>query len=339
MKEYLVGVNYFCGWWRDQPNKWTTPAGRDWRIDFPDRIPLLGSYNDQETLDYELEAAAEGGVDYFSMLWYAEAGKREEKPSWALNRCFELYDHSKNRGKVKFMLEFCNHPPYEIDSEKLWRESVEFFVDCMAHEHCLRIFGRPVMKLHGLEHFYRQCNRDSNLVGRKLAYIRERAAARGLGEIFLLAGVMAQGINPIERELAPFLDGINTYMDFPPLPACEKAYPYEELEAFAASGRLNHAKTSPLPYLPYLPAGWNPAPWGVQPLFELPTNEQWETALRNVKRALDENETLGFAAGGKRQKAFTIYAWNEFGEGGILAPTAGDRYRKLETLKKIFGSP
>jgi len=38
------------------------------------------------------------------------------------------------------------------------------------------------------------------------------------------------------------------------------------------------------------------------------------------------------------QKAFTIYAWNEFGEGGFVAPTAGDKYMKLEAIQEVFRS-
>jgi hypothetical protein len=37
--------------------------------------------------------------------------------------------------------------------------------------------------------------------------------------------------------------------------------------------------------------------------------------------------------------AFTIYAWNEFGEGGIVAPTQGDQYMKLEGIKTVFNAP
>lgn len=37
--------------------------------------------------------------------------------------------------------------------------------------------------------------------------------------------------------------------------------------------------------------------------------------------------------------AFTIYAWNEFDEGGIVAPKQGDQYMKLEGIKTVFGAP
>jgi hypothetical protein len=33
-----------------------------------------------------------------------------------------------------------------------------------------------------------------------------------------------------------------------------------------------------------------------------------------------------------------IYAWNEFGEGGIVAPTRGDKQVKLEVIREVFGA-
>jgi hypothetical protein len=42
---------------------------------------------------------------------------------------------------------------------------------------------------------------------------------------------------------------------------------------------------------------------------------------------------------GGTQKAFTIYAWNEFGEGGFVAPTAADKAMKLEVIRDVFGGP
>ena len=65
----LVGIYYFAGWWEPLPNKYT-PDGKDWRKDYVGRVPLLGQYNDQPTMDKEIVAAAESGVDFFQILWY-----------------------------------------------------------------------------------------------------------------------------------------------------------------------------------------------------------------------------------------------------------------------------
>ena len=72
--------------------------------------------------------------------------------------------------------------------------------------------------------------------------------------------------------------------------------------------------------------------------FAFPTEEEWTEALRDMRADLDRIGTLGLPLpGGGRQKAFTIYAWNEFGEGGIVAPTRGDGYMKLESIGTVFG--
>ena len=103
-RDYLVGVYYFAGWWQKSPNKWTT-AGHDWRPDYPGRIPTLGQYNDQQTMDQEILAAANHGVDFFQILWYPNGGP--------LNEGLRLFLASTNSGRMKFTIEFVNHPPFE----------------------------------------------------------------------------------------------------------------------------------------------------------------------------------------------------------------------------------
>ena len=53
----LVGVSYFAGWWKPLPNKWNyDPAIGDWRPQFLERVPLLGKYNEQPTMDKEMDS-------------------------------------------------------------------------------------------------------------------------------------------------------------------------------------------------------------------------------------------------------------------------------------------
>jgi hypothetical protein len=61
--------------------------------------------------------------------------------------------------------------------------------------------------------------------------------------------------------------------------------------------------------------------------------------LVGVKAGFDTGSNLGLPLpGGGRQKLFTIYAWNEFGEGGIVAPTRGEQSMKLDAIRAVFGS-
>jgi len=103
--------------------------------------------------------------------------------------------------------------------------------------------------------------------------------------------------------------------------------------------------SDPIPWMPYVAAGWNPRPWAHpngaahhRTFFTFPTREEFTNELKATKQALSKNPSLGLPRrDGTQQKAFTIYAWNEFGEGGIVAPTKGRGYMMLECIKDVFG--
>ena len=70
----------------------------------------------------------------------------------------------------------------------------------------------------------------------------------------------------------------------------------------------------------------------------MPTKDQWIRELKRMAYDLENLSNMGLQLGdGVRQKLFTIYAWNEYGEGGFVAPTQGDQYMKLEGIKEVFG--
>ena len=59
-----------------------------------------------------------------------------------------------------------------------------------------------------------------------------------------------------------------------------------------------------------------------------------------MKEAFVKYPSLGLPKkDGTRQKIFTIYAWNEFGEGGIVAPTGARGNMMLQCIKDVFGTP
>ncbi len=339
-KEYLVGVNYFAGWWRLQPNKWVV-RGRDWRRDYPERIPLLGCYNDQETMDAEIIAASEHGVDVFLMLWYVQEPERHAHGE-RLNTCIEQFKVSPENHRMRFMVEFCNHPPFDIESDQLWEKSCKEWIKSMKHPSYFRLGGKPVFKVHGLEHFYNQNDRNSQKVTIRINRLREMADEAGVGPLLIGAGTMTAGVPQLDNSgLLDSFDYFATYMDVPNLEQKEEPYPYEILLKMAEDGWKQYANSSPLPYMPYIPGGWNPGPWNdPRPRFKFPDEQSWEEALLKVKKALDTYANLRLPDGtgaDTGQKMFNIYAWNEFGEGGIVAPTVGDGWMKLKGLCNVFG--
>lgn len=340
----LVGAYYFAGWWEPLPNKYA-PHGEDWRDDFPGRVPLLGQYNDQPTMDKEIAAATEYGVDFFQILWYpvddaqrrrAAEGRRMPPHIENVNEGLRFFLASPENHKIRFTVEYVNHAPFGILDDAEWEKTCHLWCEVMRHSSYLRVGGRPVFKMHGLHAFRLQNGGDSARVAGRIATLRNAAREMGLPDPLVGAGASPLGIPPAGA-LEPF-DFVTTYMEIPRLEKRESLYPYEELLKLAQKGWNDYSRYSAKPYVPYLPAGWDPRPWrDPRPSFELPNRRQWKTALESVADALEEHENLGLPTPTGRQRLFLIYAWNEFGEGGIVAPTRGDGHMKLETIREVFG--
>ena len=120
-----------------------------------------------------------------------------------------------------------------------------------------------------------------------------------------------------------------------------KVFPYAQLGDWNTESRTNHSHDL-VPYLPNLMAGWDPRPWEEHaPSFAMPTEAEWEAVVRAVvQQCQNTSNRFGWpdaSAPGGFQPAFEVYAWNEFAEGGILAPTVGQGYMKLRTIGKVLG--
>jgi hypothetical protein len=335
-KEYLVGAYYFAGWWREKPNKWTT-GGQEWLPSYPEREPLLGLYNEQETMDKEILVAAQHGVDFFFILYYPmygiDPGSNEQK----LNEGLRTFLASPNNHLLKFAIEYVNHPPFHLPTDELWEEACRKWAEVMKHPSYLRVAGRPVFKVHSIYFLMQESGNDIAKMKARVDTLR-----RIVKEVGIPDPIIAGGMGPDEMvsvDVAAPFDFLATYMGFANMPATDKPYPYEDLIKFAEKSWIAHASRDPKPYMPYVPSGWDPRPWkDPRPPYTMPTREEWKFALRRVQAALDKYANLGIPIGnGSRQKAFVIYAWNEFGEGGFIAPTKGEGTMKLEVIKEVFG--
>jgi hypothetical protein len=340
-KDVLVGAHYFSGWWEPKPNKWLDPAdGSDWRARYPGRVPLLGEYNTQATMDREIEAAASHGVDYFSILWYFLPPGREVEPNARrLNAGLEQFMASPRAGRMAFCIELCNHAPFVVKSEEDWAACIREWLPAFRHPSYLRVGRRLVFKVHSLYQFLEDTGKDPARGRARHDALRAAVREAGLGEMLIGCGVMAGDVVRAGDPAARLFDFSNTYMDVPPLPPQEQDHPYGALAGQIRRWRGSQAESA-LPYVPFLSAGWCPRPWrDRRPAFAFPTREEWEAELRQMAADLERQPRFGLPLpDGGRVKVFTIYAWNEFGEGGILAPNKAEGAMKLETLKALFAA-
>jgi hypothetical protein len=349
-KEVLVGVNYFAGWWRELPNKWHGQGWKigqpDWRPQFPERVPTLGEYNEQATMDREIIAASSHGVDFFAILWYFQKpDTKESQNAPKLNRGLEQFIASPEAHRMKFFIEYCNAPRFSAEGEEQWAQCIPVWIKAMKHPSYLRVDGRLVFKVHGITEFLRANGKDITRCRQRLDTLREAVRVAGLGEMIIGVGVSGQTKRlDAKWPSATLFDFTGTYMAVPEVGPREAEYPYTTLAAQPRE-TLEQRVGDPLPWLPYLAAGWNPRPWTYpdapphyQHFFTFPSREEFATELRNLKDSFAKHPTLGLPKkDGTTQKAFSIYAWNEFGEGGIIAPTKGSGTMMLEAIRDVFG--
>lgn len=338
MKPYVT-VNYFSGWWPEAQGscKWLAADGHDWRPEYVSRIPLHGFYNSQETTDRDILCASAHGVDCFQMLWYPvdSPDTDVDQPHRVhLNEGIRFFMNSPYADRMQFMVEYCNHPPFAIVDREEWARSCALWAEMVAHPSHVKVDGRPLFKIHGLQFFYRQCGSDFATMGEYLDVLKAAIRKTTGKDPILSAGITGES----PEFLAPFreyFDYFATYMDMP-IYETEEDCPYEALGDFVLGVAERMGKAG-VPFQPYLPVGWCPRPWGdPRTNFRIPTGEQFEAYASRMMDMLAQYPTLGINAGDQVIPAFSIYAWNEFGEGGYLAPTLIEGDQKLKGLARAL---
>jgi hypothetical protein len=186
-EDVLVGVSYFAGWWRELPNKWHGQGWKigqpDWRKEYPGRVPTLGHYNEQATMDREIIAASEHGVDFFAMLWYfPKPGSKETENAPKLNRGLEQFIASPEAHRMRFFIEYCNSPRFSAEGDGQWAECIPTWVQAMKNRSYLRVDGRLVFKVHGINEFLRANDNDIETCRRRLDILRRAVRDAGLGD-------------------------------------------------------------------------------------------------------------------------------------------------------------
>ena len=372
----LVGIHYFAGWYPGPFSHWNLgplPSKTSWTPQFPGRIPLLGNFTTNlSTIEAELRVADANGVDFFSVLWSdphqvggCSVGKWPKDPNyhpctdtalaWMLNTTI----WPSLKGGLHFMISYST----DFDSVgskaqgmftgdaglQLFESYAATWVRAMAHPRYLKVDSRPVFKILGPYNFLAaQCNHNVTLAQALIHRFRAMAVAAGVGDPLIGGG----WIDPNSAFPMPSgtyqgvaYDYTGTYNSAgrdPALGPCESGvvYPYAQLRDWRGGKFWGNHSHDAKPYVPNIVASFDPRPAKEKSCsFAQPTREEWTATLRDAKGFVEApGARLGFPSpSGSVVPAITIYAWNEFAEGGIVAPTRGQGYMMVEAIGEVFG--
>lgn len=329
------------------------------------KVPLWG-YEDEadvRVMEKKIGTAAAYGISnmIFDWYWY-EDGPFLNKP------LDEAFLKAKNSESISFSVMWANHDWMEIhplgrayvhnqkcqlsghlSEHAVWKAVDYIIANYFTKPNYYRLDGGLFLSIYEP---HRLISTFGGLAETKNAIreVRRRVAAAGLGELHL--NIIARGVRLLQGEQEMTIDG-HALRELGADSVMSYVWCHEHrvpcfIEEYSAYRKLCEndfevlsRRFEGLPYYPNVTCGWDSGPRASQtdvyedvgypfgPTLVNSTPEEFEKALRTVKKALDGSSL--------RTKMFTINAWNEWTEGSYLEPDTRYGYGKLEAIRKVFG--
>jgi hypothetical protein len=286
-----------------------------------DRVRIDGGR--QEVMDREISFAAEAGLDYWAFLLYPEAE--------SMSRGLHLYLASAERRRINFCLIL--HNAFGVAEEQWPRERDRAVALLKEPGYQTVPGGRPLVFAFALG--YRGA-----FPTERFAEFRRAAKDAGVDPYCVF-----MGWDPARdfREQSPRgFEAVSAY-------ACgSEDATYETLCRRVEKQYWANAAAAGVPYIPLVTTGWdkrprkdNPVSWEVghsyhrQSVFpSAPTPQELAAHLARAVAFVRENPKVCAA------NAIVIYAWNEYDEGGWLAPTRTAEGKangeRLEAVRRVL---
>ena len=360
-KEYTVAAYYFPQWHHDPQHEELLGKSRDWSEwdvlkhavpRFPGhnqpKVPVWGylDESDPKTSEIQINAAADHGIDVFIYDWYWDMNG-EDTGKFLHSALEKGFLKAKNRSRMKFGLMLCNHR--ELSRER-WELLTDYVIENYFHlPEYWEVDGGKYFSLYELSTFVKGLG-GMQQAAEAIESFRKKAAAKGykLHINFVEWGLQNEALTGSDKNKAVEIckgDSVTSYVwihNF--VPKAPLYAPYADGRDGAGPYWEKFRNTFSVEYYPNVSMGWDSSgrfdpqeEYVADPnggyyctIMSENTPEEFEKALQMSKDFLD--------AGKNRNKIVTLYAWNEWTEGGYLEPEKKYGYGYLEAIKKVFGT-
>ena len=332
--DYELGVFYYPGWSGELPYY---PWG-DWKTveNYPEREPVLGFYQEgmKEVADWHIKWAVENGIKFFIYDWYWDpchaGGPDLQKGREALENGFLRADYND---LMKFTVMVSADGFSNGWTEDALLTVTDYLCDnYFSKSNFLTVDGKPYIMLYNLYALDLPQNLGSDAaVKDALIAIRQRVVDNGYtqGVHISVSLINKYDSEYINRLLNIGFDSVTEYAygntRQQTTRSAYREYERGHREIWDMIHDVNSSK-----YTPILTAGWDKRPWrGVNGWQRF--DRRSEDFAEGLKLLKDHLDRVGI-------KMAFIEAWNEFGEGSYIEPTADYGFGSLEAIRSVFAS-
>ena len=329
-----IGVFYYPGWsstfnwWNDIQG---LPGSRSPGIPWPDRVPLLGYYLEEQTAvaDKHIEWASRYGITFFAYDWYWDGSRPQ------YDDALQSHLRSGNASKLKFTLLWANHfdtPRSLIDFDAM----VAYWIAQYFNQPNLyTIDGKPAIFIFTHDQLDKNALAFGETARSLLARADRTAQAAGFKGIYFIATTNAQPSSGLEAYC--LAEGYQAYTGWNYVASLDASLiaDYRSMvDTYLNFYNAAAATNATLPYIATVSPGWDDRPWQGSAssayVRENNTPEKFKKMLLGARSYLESTST--------GPNILMIEAWNEFGEGAYLEPTRKWGMQYLEAVKSVFGA-
>ena len=335
--DYYVACHYFPGW-RVKSNG---ASGFKKIVDFPERTPLMGYYDeaDPEVIDWEIKWAREHGIKCFIYCWYrrwSNMGKPLNRDSITLAHQLDALFEAKYCNMIDFAIMWeCHNATSALDEDDLIHNLLPFWVEnYFSKPNYQKIDNKPVLYVYDWAFNVVKQFKTAKKLKHALDALRKEIKKYGFDGIVIQ--IEYRYDDP--KVLKMYKDsGFDTSFAY-----CwhtEQRMPSQE-EVLARQKYLmqNHIDFDPDFTVLTCSQSWDPYPWykdqpeKVKEIIRWKlTPNNWRKLLENVKEMADNLPETSIG-----KKMVIMDNWNEWGEGHYIAPHLSGGFKYLQAIREVF---
>lgn len=303
-------------------------------------VCICGS--DLETLATEAADALDSGITYFAFNYYfPEDGSGNFSQNWQ-GMGQALRSFQKLDTKLKYSLIFDARFAM-FDNPKYRADVVDEHVAAFTSKNYLKTqSGRPVIYILMLNpNEFRQNSPHRDRIEQYFSQLKSKCAERDLENPYLVVVTFS----PTDARTLISTFGFDAATSYGNPRGSQNTPPGHELPfSSCANGSRRYwdtAKSISIPFIPPVALGWDYRPNLDEPNLakgrnaagdycNVPSDQEIKSLVRDAyDTALESNASF---------PSILIYAWNEYTEGGWVAPTKGEGRRRLDALKSALST-